>query len=121
MTPVLIALLSLNLLALLVLLVRHARLRREVDELRGRADRLSTAAPLPPGLEKMASDSPQRIVIHILNPMELAAQKHWVAGTVARLTPGLVRKIVYQEALKIVSAELPKYGVVAEVKVVGNA
>lgn len=119
--PVLTVLLLLNLLALLVLLVRHVRLRREVDDLRPRADGLAGAAPVPPALATMAATNTQVIVITILNPMELAAQKHWVAGTVARLTPGLVRKIVYQEALKIVSNELPKYGVVAEVRIVGNA
>lgn len=119
--PVLTVLLLLNLLALLVLLFRHVRLRREVDALRLRADGLAGAASVPPALATLAGTNTQVIVITILNPMELAAQKHWVAGTMARLTPGLVRKIVYQEALKIVSNELPKYGVVAEVRIVGNA
>ena len=37
-----------------------------------------------------------------------------------RLTPGLVRRIVSQEAAKIVRQELPKYGVIAEVEVVAR-
>lgn len=120
MNPVLIALLVLNLTALLFLLWRFVRLRREVLELRERGDRLAGAAPLPPGFEKMAAEGSSVIVISILNPMELAAQKHWIAGTLGRITPHRVRKIVYQEALKILSQELPKYGVVAELKVVNR-
>lgn len=114
-------LLAINALALLVLAGRQAGMRREIAQLRERSERLAGAAPLPPGLEKMAGENNSAILISILNPMELAAQKHWVAGTMSRLTPGLVRKIVYQEAVKIVSQELPKYGVMAEVKVVNGA
>ncbi|MGQ0620263.1 MAG: hypothetical protein ACT4QA_10130 [Panacagrimonas sp.] len=121
MNPVLIALLVLNLIALLFLSGRYARVRRALMDLRDRGERLASAAPLPSGFEKMAADGAPVIVISILNPMELAAQKHWVAGTLGRISPALVRKIVYQEALKIVSQELPKYGVVAEVRVVGSA
>lgn len=121
MNPVLIVLLVLNLTALLFLAGRQVRLRRELAALRERGDRLAGSAALPPGLERMAAEGGAAIVINILNPMELAAQKHWVAGTMGRLTPGLVRKIVYQEAVKIVSQELPKYGVMAEVRVVNGA
>lgn len=113
--------LLLNLVALAALLVRFLRLRGEVAELRARSETLAGAAgEIPPEVRQLARDGASMLSIRILNPMELAAQKHWVAGVAGRLTPGLVRRIVSQEAAKIVRQELPKYGVVAQVEVVGR-
>lgn len=113
--------LLLNLVALAVLLVRLLRLHGEVAQLRARSEALAgDAAEIPAELRRLAREGASMLSIRILNPMELAAQKHWVAGVAGRLTPGLVRRIVSQEAAKIVRQELPKYGVVAEVEVVGR-
>lgn len=110
-----------NLVALAVLLFRFARLRGEVAQLRARSDALASGcAEVPPEVRQLAREGASMLSIRILNPMELAAQKHWVAGVAGRLTPGLVRRIVSQEAAKIVRQELPKYGVVAEVEVVAR-
>lgn len=120
MNIVLIAL-CLNLLALILLAAYALRLRGEIAALRVRSEPLPRASPVPAELSKMAREGAALLSIRILNPMELAAQKHWLAGLAGRVTPGIVRKVVCQEAAKIVSLELPKYGVVAEVKVVGSA
>ena len=119
MNPVFVILL-LNLIALAVLAVRFQSLRREMGELRARGEQLAGAAEIPEELRRMAREGALMLSIRILNPMELAAQKHWVAGVAGRVTPGIVRRIVSSEAAKIVRQELPKYGVIAEVKVVGR-
>jgi hypothetical protein len=120
MSTVILVLLIANLIALVALGLRHQRLRTELAELRTRAEALSAgAAPLPEDLRRMAREGASMLSIRILNPMELAAQKHWIAGIAGRITPGLVRRIVSNEAAKIVRQELPKYGVIAEVEVVG--
>jgi hypothetical protein len=113
--------LLLNLIALAALLVRFLRLRSELAELRARSEGLAGGAgEVPAELRQLAREGASMLSIRILNPMELAAQKHWMAGVAGRLTPGLVRRIVSQEAAKIVRQELPKYGVVAQVEVVGR-
>lgn len=110
-----------NLVALAALLVRFLRLRAEVAELRARSEALAGGqGEIPADLRQMAREGASMLSIRILNPMELAAQKHWIAGVAGRLTPGLVRRIVSQEAARIVRQELPKYGVVAEVEVVAR-
>ena len=96
------------------------RLRSELRALRERTKTLQGAAPLPADLTRMAQEGSVAICINILNPMELAAQKHWAGGALGRLTPGILRAIVCREAAKIVSLELPKYGAVGEVKVIGG-
>lgn len=113
--------LLLNLAVLGLLLQRYARVQRELGELRARSEALAgDNAQVPDALRRMAREGAALLSIRILNPMELAAQKHWVAGVAGRLTPGLVRRIVSQEAAKIVRQELPKYGVIAEVEVVAR-
>lgn len=113
--------LLLNLIALAALLVRFLRLRQEVAELRAKSQALAGAgSEIPAELRQIAREGAALLSIRILNPMELAAQKHWVAGVAGRLTPRVVRRIVSHEAAKIVRQELPKYGVVAQVEVVGR-
>ncbi len=114
-----IVFLLLNLAVLGLLLFRFARLRGELAELRARSEVLAGGTvQVPEDMRRMAREGASMLSIRILNPMELAAQKHWVAGVAGRLTPGIVRRIVSHEAAKIVRQELPKYGVIAEVQVV---
>ena len=113
--------LLLNLAALGLLLFRFARLRGELAQLRARSETLAGGAlQVPEDMRRMAREGAAMLSIRILNPMELAAQKHWMAGVAGRLTPGIVRRIVSHEAAKIVRQELPKYGVIAEVEVIGR-
>lgn len=119
MNLVLIVLL-INLVALALALVRLAKLGAELRELRARSEQLAAAPPVPPELTRMAREGAALLSVRILNPMELAAQKGWFAGMASRLTPGLVRRLVSTEAARILDQELPKYGVVAEVRVVGG-
>ena len=53
------------------------------------------------------------ITVEILNPVELATQKHWAAGAVGNLAPGVLRKIVNDQAMAIMRVELEKHGVKA--------
>lgn len=115
-----VILLIVNLAALVLLLLRHARLRGTVAELAERGTALAGSTEVPEPLRQLAREGTPMLSIRILNPMELAAQKHWMAGVAGRVTPGLVRRIVALEAAKIVRLELPKYGVVAEVEVIGR-
>lgn len=115
-----VILLIVNLAALVLLLLRHARLRGTVAEISERGTALAGSAEVPEPLRQLAREGTPILSIRILNPMELAAQKHWMAGVAGRVTPGLVRRIVAHEAAKIVRLELPKYGVVAEVEVIGR-
>ncbi|MGQ0503678.1 MAG: hypothetical protein ACT4P0_13925 [Panacagrimonas sp.] len=117
----LLAVLTLNLVALGLLLARVRKLGREVRALRAIGEEVSAPPPVPPELVQMARDGAAMVSIRILNPMELAAQKSWLAGVAGRITPRLARRFVSQEVAKTVRQELPKYGVVAEVKVVESA
>lgn len=112
--------LGLNLFALALLGLRYHGLRKEIAALRARSEQLSAAPSVPAELTRMAREGAAMLSIRILNPMELAAQKHWMAGVAGRVTPGIVRRVVCHEAAKIVIQELPKYGVVADVRVVGG-
>lgn len=113
-------LLLLNLAALAILVERLLRMRRQIASLQARSEALAGTAVVPADIQRMAREGASLLLIRILNPMELATQKHWAAGAVGRITPGLIRRIVANEAMKIVNQELPKYGVVAEVQVVGR-
>lgn len=113
-------LLSLNLVVLLVLALRQQRLRRELDALSARNTTLAGAPAVPEGLRRIVCEGTPMLSIRILNPMELAAQKHWLAGVAGRITPGLVRRVVAHEAVKMVRTEVLKWGVVAEVEVIGR-
>ncbi len=55
------------------------------------------------------------VVLDILNPMEVAARQSWFADKLGSLAPPLIRKIVFDETLKQVRAEVGKYGVRAQV------
>ena len=76
--------------------------------------------PLPEELRRIAREDTPLLSLRILNPIELAAQKHWLAGVAGRITPGIVRRIVAHEAAKMMRVEVLKWGVVAEVQVVGR-
>lgn len=107
--------------AVIALFVLARRLNSSLAALQARADAVDALPPPPAELMRIARENKRVLSVNILNPMELAAQKHWVAGAAGRVTPNLVRQIVYKEAARIVAQELPKYGVIAEVRVIEGA
>ncbi|MGI8680496.1 MAG: hypothetical protein ACR2LX_17790 [Jatrophihabitans sp.] len=56
------------------------------------------------------------ISIEILNPIELAGTKGRIAGIAGSLVPGLTRRIVYDQTLKILKQQLVDQQVVADVR-----
>lgn len=114
------ALLAINLGALLLLGLCLFRLRRRAAGLRQRADQLSGQPAVPGDLQRLAREGGVLLSIRILNPVELAANKHWMAGIAGRVTPGIVRRVVGSEAIKICNQELRRHGVVADVRVVSG-
>lgn len=120
MNPVTLLLLLINLVVLALLGLRVMRLRREIDALAARSSEVAGGPEPPEELRRIAREGTPMLSIRILNPMELAAQKHWLAGIAGRVTPGIVRRLVAFEAAKMVRLELPKWGVQAEVEVIGR-
>lgn len=113
-------LLFLNLVVLLVLGLRQQGLRRELAALSARSAELGAGPAVPEDLQLIAREGTPMLSIRILNPMELATQKHWLAGVAGRITPGIVRRVVAIEAAKMVRLEMPKWGVQAQVEVIGR-
>lgn len=70
-------------------------------------------SPQPPGV---VSGTRRMISIEILNPIELAGTKGRIAGIAGSLVPGLTRRIVYDQTLKILKQQLVDQQVVADVR-----
>lgn len=110
-----------NLVLALVLGCAVWRLRRRLLAVQSaRADRGDVADPAP-ALLAMAREATPLLAIRILNPVELALQKHWAAGALGRITPGLLRQVVAREAARIASQELARHGAQAEVRVIDGS
>lgn len=104
---------------LVALTVACVRLWRRTRVLRQQVEALATAAgAMPARVDALdtAAGHP-RITIEILNPLELARQQSWLAGTLGTLSPSLIRRVVNDRTVKILSAQLVDYGVQAEVRV----
>ncbi len=56
------------------------------------------------------------ITIEILNPLELAGKRGWWAGIAGSLVPGITRRIVHDQALRMVRRQLAHERVVADVR-----
>jgi hypothetical protein len=72
------------------------------------------AAPPP---ELSSSATRQIISIEILNPIELAGSRGRWAGLAGSLVPGITRRVVYDQAVKMVRKHLLDEKVVADVRV----
>ena len=113
------AALFLMLLTLGLLLWQFDRLGKRLQSLEQTLQTLQTErANFPAEFRKLLATggSTDLISIELLNPMELAAQQSKLASTLGSLTPSLVRRIVHNEAIKIVRRELEKYGAKAQVR-----
>lgn len=116
MNTVIAVILTINLVLLAVLSRRAVLMRREIAELKARCHELDSAPPVPYSLRQQAQEGTVLISLHILNPMQLAINKVWLAGIAGRITPSTIRRIVAREAVKQIQRELKNYGVVAELK-----
>ncbi len=107
---------ALNLIALILLAWRFARLRQLNDALAQAAAQVGAPATTSQELADLLNQDPETLIsIKILNPMQLAAKESWFAEMFGNLSPALVRKIVNERAQKIIVEELKKYGVEADV------
>lgn len=97
------------------------RIRRELKDLRTRVAAMVPTRELPSELVELVQSTSVMLSVHVLNPMELAAQRHWLAGAAGRLTPGVVRPIVAREVVRMVRSEMERFGVKADVRVIRHA
>ena len=70
-------------------------------------------SPRPPGA---VSETRRMISIEILNPIELAGTRSRLIGIAGSFAPGLTRRVVYDQVLKILKRELDAQHVVADVR-----
>lgn len=56
------------------------------------------------------------ITIEILNPIELAGKRGRLAGLAGSLAPGITRRVVYDQAIRLVRRHLASEKVVADVR-----
>ena len=70
---------------------------------------------LPP--PNVSPSSTRRVIsVEILNPIELAAARGRLAGLAGTLAPGLVKRIVYDQTIKIMRGHLVDERVVADLR-----
>ncbi len=121
MTTSVTLLAGLNLLALLVLGFAILRLRSTSNRLATELSALAPAANAMADYEQSVGHLKGRVIaVEILNPMELAARQSRFADMFGNLSPGLIRKIVYERTEKILLDQLREYGVQADVKQYGS-
>lgn len=113
-----ILLLVLNAVVLASLLGWQFWQRRELRSLQAQCQQLQLVAQTLPEDARalLGTERPLLLSIEILNPMQVAAQQSWLANAFGSLTPGLVRRIVYERAQDIVRQEVLKHGLEAEVR-----
>jgi hypothetical protein len=111
-------LLTINALALAALLWRQSRQRAELHTLQSHCEQLRVGMQTLPADAQalLGPERPLLLSIEILNPMQVAATQSWFASTFGSLTPGLVRRVVYERAVGIVRQEVLKHGLEAEVR-----
>jgi hypothetical protein len=63
-----------------------------------------------------ASSTRRVITVEILNPIELAAGRGRLAGIAGSLAPGIIRRIVYDQALRNMRKHMAEEKVVADIR-----
>ncbi|RZO84658.1 MAG: hypothetical protein EVA65_10685 [Oceanococcus sp.] len=117
MNAVLVALLALNLFLLGVVLWRLAVLSR-LNALLDTELKVLRQIPQDQSLdldELLGRGKRTVIVMDILNPMEVAASQSWFADRFGSVAAPLIRRIVYDQAVKNIHREVAKWGVQAQV------
>ncbi|MBA0124118.1 hypothetical protein H0B56_01010 [Haloechinothrix sp. YIM 98757] len=99
-------------LTLRSLRARLAELAADADEV---ADRVHA---LPPDLVDYLGEGDRLVLTaELLNPVELAAEKTWVAKPMSAITPNLLRELVYKQAVTQVDKQLSQLNIEADVQV----
>lgn len=114
---VVVLLLVLNLLLLSALIWRSLTLARLSRMLESQMQALR-AAPHDAELDLdqlLGKGRRPVIVLDILNPMEVAAGQSWFADKLGSVAAPLIRRIVYDQTVKNMYAEVAKWGVQAQV------
>ncbi|HEY0975037.1 MAG TPA: hypothetical protein VGE57_11130 [Solimonas sp.] len=113
--------LSLILIVVAALLWRRLRgLNTMIETLRQDQQQLAQAwNALPPDARALLPADKALLSVEILNPQQLASQESRFADALGSVTPGLLRRIVYQRTAEILRGELAAKGVQAEVRLHG--
>lgn len=119
MIQALLVLLFIAVLAIAFLGWRLLALKREFAALDQRlADTSESLGANKPDLARLLGQEPATVVtIEILNPLQLAARQNWFADKFGSLTPGLIRRIVYDKTRKQCAEILAQMGAEAKVEV----
>ena len=121
MTAVAVVLTAVNLVLLLVLLSLSGKVRKRAKEIEAKASKASYAVVEPVSVaQELAGGRNRVIAIEILNPIELAASQVQFAGVVGGIAPGAIRKVVYEQAVKMMKEQFEKEGVKADVRIHAN-
>ncbi|MDV6014545.1 hypothetical protein [Haloechinothrix sp. LS1_15] len=111
--------LAAGIVAVAVLALVVFRLHNRARELAATADELAERMhALPADLVDYLGDG-DRLVLsaELLNPVELAAEKTWIARPMSAITPNLLRELVYKQAVTQVRKQLDELNIDADVQV----
>lgn len=101
-----------------VLLVQVQALRRRAVTLQAKVAALQSGPPMPVDLEATFGTGTRRILaVEILNPVELATSRVKAARLLGAVRPGLLTKVVYDQAAKQVVDQLEVEGVLTDVRI----
>ncbi|CAM3640821.1 hypothetical protein [Smaragdicoccus niigatensis] len=118
MAAVAVVLTAVNLVLLLVLLALSSKARKRADDIGANAAVASAAVVAPVSVaQELAGGRNRVIAIEILNPVELASSQVKFAGVVGGIAPGAIRKVVYEQAVKMMKEQFEKEGVKADVRI----
>jgi hypothetical protein len=113
------AMLVFGLVAVIVAAVQIHSLRHTITRLHSEAHDLAQRVhALPPDLVDYLGDG-ERLVLsaELLNPVELAGEKTWIARPLSAVTPNLLRELVYKQAVTQVRKQLALLNIEADVQV----
>jgi hypothetical protein len=79
-------------------------------------EKLARALSAAAGPSSSSAGNRRLITIEILNPIELAGTRGRLVGIAGSLAPGITRRLVYDQALKLVRRQLAAERVVADVR-----
>lgn len=108
-----------GLAAVIVATVQLRRLRIMLTEVAGAAQSVAEHLhALPPDLVEYLGQGDRFVLTaELLNPVELAAEKTWIARPLTAVSPNLLREIVYKAAVTQVRKQLTLLDIEADVRV----
>ncbi|MGH3515906.1 MAG: hypothetical protein ACRDQ7_00500 [Haloechinothrix sp.] len=111
--------LVLGLVTVVLATLQIRKLRTMLDELALAADDVAEhMRALPPDLVSFLGEGDRLILTaELLNPVELAAEKTWIARPLTAVNPNLLREIVYKSAASQVRKQLAVLNIEADVQV----